>query len=204
MTIEVSHGKARPTLPRASVLAVVDTAGNPTEGRAVGGRFAPGNRHAEGQRWKSSIRKLLGRGATTAEAEQLARESFRLYLALLRGLPSDGPSVRTLAALQARHVVLAARWANRAAELGFDSEDGIAADERSLKHGQRAERLAVTALDVATRLPKRARRQADIPPWLVAVAPDQGAVAPAASASSRETSATQTAPASPPGAPGDA
>ncbi len=167
MSIETSHGKARPTLPRSSDLAVVDTVPNPSEGRAPFGRFAPGNRIAQGQRWKASIRKLLGRGATSAEAEALARESFRLYLALLRAMPSDGPSVRTLVALQARHVVLAARWANRAAELGFDSDEGIAADERALRHGQRAERVAVTALDVATRVATAKRRSpAHVPSWL--------------------------------------
>lgn len=183
MSIEHSHGKARPTLPRASDLAVADTAGNPTEGRAPGGRFAPGNRLAEGQRWKASIRKMLGRGATNAEAESLARETFRLYLAVLRRMPSDGPSVRMLVALQARHAALAARWANRAAELGLDSEEAVQADERAIKHGQRAERLAVTALDVArAEAQARPRSPAHVPSWL---RPAQDA--PSAAQSARET-----------------
>jgi hypothetical protein len=151
LTIERSHGKARPTLPRSGDLRVVETAATPTEGRAPGGRFAPGNQVASGGRWKASIRKLLGDGSS-AQAEPVARAAFRLYCALLRELPSDGPSVRSLAALQARHAALAAHFTDRADELGFETEKGAAALELATKHGQRAERLAVTALDVATKL----------------------------------------------------
>ena len=151
MTIERSHGKARPTLPRSGDLRAVETAATPTEGRAPGGRFAPGNQVASGGRWKASIRKLLGDGSS-AQAEPVARAAFRLYCALLRELPSDGPSVRSLAALQARHAALAAHFTDRADELGFETEKGAAALDLATKHGQRAERLAVTALDVATRL----------------------------------------------------
>lgn len=167
MTIERSHGKARPTLPRSSDLTPVATVPEPSEGRGEQGRFAKGNRIAQGQRWKASIRKLLGRDAAVGEADALAREAWRLYLALLRELPHDGPSVRMLAALQAREAALAARWANRASELGLDSEGGQHADDRAMKHGQRAERLAVTALDVSTRL-AGARKPAR-PPVLAAI-----------------------------------
>jgi hypothetical protein len=152
VSIEQSNGKARPTLPRSSDLKPVETVPDPSEGRAPGGRFAPGNRISEGQRWKASIRKLLGKGASSEQAANLAREAFRLYLAVLRGLPSDGPTVRMLAALQARHAVLAAFFTDRAAELGLETDAGAVALEQATKHGQRAERLAVTTLDVATKL----------------------------------------------------
>lgn len=151
MTIESSHGKARPTLPRSSDLRVVETAPTPTEGRDPGGRFGAGNQIASGSRWRASIRKLLGKGATNEQAEAVARQAFRLYCALLRELPSDGPSVRVLAALEARHAALAAYFTDRAAELGFDCDAGAAALEQATKHGTRAERLAVTCIDVATR-----------------------------------------------------
>jgi hypothetical protein len=175
VTIEQSHGKARPTLPRSGELKVVETAREPSEGRAEGGRFASGNRIAAGQRWKASIRKLLGKGATNETAASLARESFRLYLALLRELPSDGPSVRVLAALQARHAALAAHFTDRAGEFGFETEAGAGALDVALKHGQRAERLAVTTLDVATKLKGKKPRRS---PWLV---PATAAPSPAAS-----------------------
>jgi hypothetical protein len=150
--IERSHGKARPMLPRSSDLREVETVPSPTEGRSEGGRFGAGNSIASGSRWKGSIRKLLGKGATREEAESVARQAFRLYLALLREQPSDGPTVRVLAALEARHAALAAHFTDRAGELGFETDAGAAALETALKHGQRAERLAVTTLDVSTRL----------------------------------------------------
>jgi len=159
VTIERSHGKARPTLPRSGELRPVEAGEKPTEGRDAGGHFAAGNRHGLGARWKATIRRIIGRGATSEQADSVARQAFRLYCALLRELPSDGPSVRTLAALEARHPALAAFETDRAAELGFETEAGQAALERATKHGQRAERLAVTALDVSTRL--RAARPRD-------------------------------------------
>jgi hypothetical protein len=152
VTLERSHGKLRPGLPRSGDLAVVESDRKPSDGRSANGRFAAGNPIAKGARWKASIRKLIGRGASNEEAESVARAGFRLYCALLRELPSDGPSVRSLAALQARHAALAAHFTDRAGELGFDTKDGAAAIESATKHGQRAERLAVTTLDVSTRL----------------------------------------------------
>lgn len=165
MALERSKGKLRPTLPRSSDLAPVETVRDPSEGRSAGGRFAPGNRIAQGQRWKAAIRKLLGSDATDGEAESLGREAWRMYLAILRDLPHDGASVRVLAALQAREAVLAARWANRALELGLDTPEGKAADELGSRHGQRAERLTVTCLDVATKL--QAARPPEPNPWLL-------------------------------------
>lgn len=174
MSIERSHGKARSTLPRSSDLAPVDTVPDPSEGRAVAGRFAPGNRIAAGQRWKASVRKMLGRGATSEQAVSIAREAWRMYLALLRGMPSDGPSVRLLVALQARHAVIAAYFTDRASELGLDTAAGASALDQASRHGQRVERLAVTSLDVATKL-KGTRRGRDLDPWFV---PDGAAPAP--------------------------
>ena len=70
-------------------------------------------------------------------------------------MPSDGSTVRGLLALRARHEALAGFWHAKAGELGLTSDAGIAAADQALKHGTRAERLAVTALDVATKLAKK-------------------------------------------------
>lgn len=152
MSTEQSHGKARTVLPRSSDLTEVETVRDPSDGRSTSGRFAPGNRAAEGQRWKASVRRLLGKGASNETAAKVARQAWKLYLALLRELPSDGPSVRVLAALEGRHAALAAYFTDRAGELSFDTEAGLLALDQATKHGQRAERLAVTCLDVATKL----------------------------------------------------
>jgi len=169
VSIEHSNGKARPTLPRSSDLRRVESAGNRTEGRDDAGRFAPGNRVSMGARWKNSVKRLLGRGASAEVASDVARQAWGLYLAVMREMPSDGPTVRMLAALQARHAALAAYFTDRAGELGLDTAEGAAALERATKDGQRAERLAVTALDVATKLADSKPRSGDaLPPWLVA------------------------------------
>ena len=154
MAIEQSHGKARTVLPRSSDLELVESAQSPTEGRAAGGRFAPGNNISTGNRWKAAVRKLLGRGAPDSDVDALARESWRIYLAVLRELPATGATVRTLAALQARHTVLAGHFTNRAADVGLETKEGAALDARAMAHGQRAERLAVTCSDLSSRLAK--------------------------------------------------
>lgn len=59
--------------------------------------------------------------------------------------------VRGLVAQRARHEALAGFWTAKAAELGLESEAGLLATEQATKHGQRAERLAVTALDMAVK-----------------------------------------------------
>lgn len=155
MAIEHSHGKARPTLPRASDLPAVDAERNPRQGRTEAGHFAPGNRLGVGARWKASIKKLLGKAADDAITVAIGRDAWRVYLATLRAMPSDGAPVRSLVALHARHVAVAGFFTNRAAEVGLDTKEGLAFLEVASHHGQRAERTAVTALDVASKLAKK-------------------------------------------------
>lgn len=154
MTIEQSHGKARPTLPRSGDLHVVTTVREPTEGRTVGGRFGPGNRIALGAKWKSSIKRLLGRSGEDA-AEAVGRDAWKIYLATLRSMPTDAAPVRSLVALHARHVAVAGYFTNKAAEVGLETEKGLAFLDVASHHGQRAERTAVTALDIASKLAKK-------------------------------------------------
>jgi hypothetical protein len=155
MTIEQSHGRARPTLPRSSDLRVVQSERNPTDGRAAGGRFAPGNRISEGARWKASVKRLLGRSGDTDATEMVGRDAWKIYLATLRALPNDAAPVRSLVALHARHVAVAGYFTNKAAEVGLDTDRGLAFLEIASHHGQRAERTAVTAIDISVKLSKK-------------------------------------------------
>jgi hypothetical protein len=168
VTIERSHGKARPTLPRSGDLPVVQSDRNPADGRGPGGRFAPGNRLSVGAGDKAAVRKLLGRRAAEGDVAVVARDAVRLFNGAVRDLPSDAPTVRTLASLYARHAAVTAYFNVKADEAGLETEAGQAMLETALRHGQRVERLAVTMLDVATRLAKR-RPEDDRPgPWVEA------------------------------------
>jgi len=158
VTIEQSHGKARPTLPRSSDLTDPHTECEPSGKRDARGRFAAGNDTATGRGWKAILRKHVT-GALKGEAEPLAREAWQLYQSLLSELPCDSPGVRQLVAARARAAVLSARYALLAAERGYGTEDGDAALELSTKLCQRAERLAVTSLDLSTKLAVVARRR---------------------------------------------
>jgi hypothetical protein len=151
MAFERSNGKVRPTLPRASDLAGVPAAAVPAGNRDTKGRFQPGNAVGTGRAWKYIIAKQVGR-ELKGEAEPLAREAWTMYLARLREMPQDGPSVRSLLADACRSAVLSGRYATRAAEVGLDSDEGRGALELSMKLSARAERTTVTALDVATKL----------------------------------------------------
>lgn len=152
MTTEQSKGKARTVLPRSSDLEPAGTERVRSQGRDAAGRAAAGNRLAEGRRWKQTIKRIAGAGVGVGEVAIIAEDARRLFAALLLDLPTDGASVRQLVALQARHAALAAYWTARAEELGPSSEQGLAAEEQATKHGVRVERLAVTSLDVATKM----------------------------------------------------
>lgn len=173
--IERSHGKARPTLPRSSDLQTVPTVADPVRSRDERGRASAGNDLARGRGWKQALRKMLGKGATDVEAIAVADDAWRLFVGALAELPHDGQNVRALVMRKARHEALSAYWSARASLLGLSSVAGIEAEDRATAHGQRAERLTISAIDVATRLAK-VRRPDEINPhdqlaaWL-AVAP---------------------------------
>jgi hypothetical protein len=140
-------GKARFETPRLKDLNPPHTERDPTEGRTPDGRFASGNAAATERGSKSLIRKSLGKAADP----DLVREALTLYRALLRDLPSDGPSVRQLTASRARHAVLATRFADEATKAGLTSPTGMKLAELSRSHDLAAQRLAVTAYDLAVR-----------------------------------------------------
>lgn len=159
MTIERSHGKPRPTLPRASDLTVVGTVPERRRNQDERGRVVPDNDLARGRGWKQALRKMLGRGATDSEAIAVAEDAWRLFVGAMRELPHDGQNVRSLVMRKARHEAMSAYWSAKASLVGLDTEAGIEAEERATVHGQRAERLTVTAIDVATKLATTRRDQ---------------------------------------------
>jgi hypothetical protein len=150
--IERSHGKARPTLVRSSDLAQVKAAKTPTEGRTAHGHFAAGNPIGLGSRWKASIKKSLGPKATEGEARAVYGDALRIYLATLRAMPSDAAPVRSLAALHGRHMAVNAYYTTKAAEAGLDTPAGQKLQDLANRESQRAERVLVSCIDVATKL----------------------------------------------------
>jgi len=148
MSIERSHGKARPTLPRASDLPNDDPDRKPSGGRAEGGRFAAGNRIGIGARWKATLKKALG---TTGEGEAgiVAADAQRVMTHVLRALPSDAAPVRVLVGIHARHVALHAFYTAKAEAAGLDTEKGQKLLEIADRQSQRAERTLISAIDVA-------------------------------------------------------
>jgi hypothetical protein len=159
--------KARTETPRLKDLSANEPARDPSAGRGEAGRFGAGNRHGIGQGIKALIRRGLGDPENPATAA-LVKEATRLYLHLLRSLPSDGPGVRQLVASQARHAMLATFYANEAARVGLATDDGLKLAEASRAHDTTAQRLGVTAYDRATR-EAAARKGGRVSPILAAI-----------------------------------
>jgi hypothetical protein len=153
--IEQSHGKARPTLPRASDLRPIEPEGKPSGERASHGHFAAGNRLGLGARFTHTIKKALGSKASTGEAQIVARDARRVFGHVMRSLPSDAPPVRVLVAIHARHTALNAFYTLKAEAAGLDTTEGLKLLEVADRQSQRAERVLVTALDVATKMAKK-------------------------------------------------
>ena len=147
MTIRFVKGKARFETPRLKDNRTSTTARDPSAGRDARGQFAAGNRSAIGQAAKAIIRQSLG----TDVDDPMVREATALYRAVLRGLPSDGASVRQLTASRCRHAVLATVYANEASKAGLATPEGMKLAEHARAHDLTAQRLAVTAFDLATR-----------------------------------------------------
>lgn len=147
MALRMVKGKLRPESPRLKDTPQA-TAREPSAGRTADGRFAAGNGVANGRAAKALIRESLG--AVGADPE-IVRQALALYRALLRDLPSDGPSVRQLVAARCRHAVMATRYANEAAQVGLATPVGIKLAEQSRAHDLAAQRLATTSYDLAVR-----------------------------------------------------
>ena len=182
----------RTETPRLKDLSITETVRDPSEGRQGHGHFGPRNRHSIDQGIKALVRKGLG-DPEDAATGRLVREATRLYLALMRSLPSDGPGVRQLVASQARHVMLATHYANESAKEGFASERGLKLAEASRSHDLIAQRLSVTAYDRAVR-EAASKPKATKAVWqlLAEGTPDAGA--PAVTSDGNATTTTESAP----------
>lgn len=164
MAIEHSHGKARPALVRASDLQPVESGTKPPDGRTGDGRFAPGNRASVGNRFKRTIRKVLGDRAVDGEAGIVAADARRVFSHILLALPSDAAPVRALLAVHARHMALHAFFTTKAAAAGLDTPTGLALLEVADRQSQRAERVLVTVHDLA-RVHAERSRTTSTPEW---------------------------------------
>lgn len=149
MPIERSHGKARPTLPRGSDLQPPETDAKPTDARDAHGHFAAGNRSGLAARFKATVKKALGSAESEGEARVVTRDARRVFAHVLRSLPSDAPPVRVLVSMHARHVALNAYFTAKAEAAGLDTPAGLKLLEVADRQSQRAERVLVTAQDVA-------------------------------------------------------
>ncbi len=153
MTIEKSRGKARPTLPRSSDLATVPQPEAPrTAQRGPDGRFAPGHQSGRGKGAKRQLARLMGTDSADPITALVASSAASAYRAHIQELPNQGSIVSSLVALAARSEALAAFFYAEATRHGLGSDKGVAALSEASKHGQRAERLLVTALDVSKAL----------------------------------------------------
>jgi hypothetical protein len=152
MARRFEHGKTRTSPARRKDLPGY-TAADRDRNHVSTGRFAPGNDAAKRKAISSLIKRQLGAEASTAEVEQLYRETMVQFRACLADLPAnDAAEVQDLVARRARWSVLSARYAAKAAEVGLFSAEGARLIDTALKLDARAERLAVTARDEAERL----------------------------------------------------
>jgi hypothetical protein len=168
MTIERTRGKARPTMPRSSDLKPVGAVAERPESRDSQGRFAAGNAGGRGRGWKRAIARMLGHDLSNLEnvATAVAEDAWRLFSVSIREMPQDGPNVRALIARKARHEALEGYWTAKAlAALG--TPEGDTAEAKATQHGVRAERLTVTALDVARALAAVRPKETSVPSFVV-------------------------------------
>lgn len=152
MALRFEKGKLRPQPTRLKDVARRERSEERSRNQDEKGRFVAGNRAPEGRKLKSIIRRHLGKDAAGEAVEVLFAETKQIFQALVKAVGSDAPQVHDTLARRARWGVLSAHYALKAVELGLDTEQGQACLDLALKLDQRAERLDVTALDLANRL----------------------------------------------------
>jgi hypothetical protein len=166
MALERSHGKVRPTLPRASDLTPSEAAEKPTAQRDEHGHFAAGNRTGVGARFANQLKRAMGSAAAGGEVAIVARDARRVFANILPTLPSDAAPVRALLAIHSRHVALHAFFTARAEAAGLQTDAGLKLLEVADRQSQRAERVLVTVHDLARvhAETSRGRRGTGLPP----------------------------------------
>jgi hypothetical protein len=160
MSLRFVKDKLRVESPQLKDTPTALTVADPSVDRDEHGHFGPGNGAAIGR----GLKQVCREGLEGLDAD-LARDAMMLYRGVLRSLPAAGPSVRQLVAAQCRHAVIATAFANAAAKAGLASPDGIKLAEHSRSHDLAAQRLAVTAFDLATR--EAAARPREVHPALI-------------------------------------
>ena len=170
---ERSKGKMRPSLPRASDAKVTqaidhESVANPSVGRDARGLFTAGNRAASGSGLTRVTRKAMGDRRASGEAAIVARDARRVGSAVLAAFPSDAAPVRVLVAMHARHVALHAYYTHLAEVAGLGTPDGLRFLEVADRQSQRAERVLVTAQDMARVCATRAEKDVDLGALLAA------------------------------------
>lgn len=158
MALRFEKGKRRPQPARLKDVA--KRSANGTVNHNPDGTFTTKNRAAVNRGTKAAIKRQLGSGATSEAVERLYSDTKVIFLALSRAVGSSAPQVQDTLARRARWGVLSAHYALRAAELGLETDAGQACLELALKLDARAERLDVTALDLANRLEGEPDQQA--------------------------------------------
>lgn len=151
-----------PAAPKPSKLAasIPDGTERHVRNHKPNGRFAEGNKASAGSHWRAEIRKQLGVLAADDETRRLANEAQYLFRCLMRDMPVDGAGVSALVASRARATVLAAWFAAESARVGMTSDRGMKLLDTSMKLDARAERLAVTAIELAGRQHKAKKQDA--------------------------------------------
>lgn len=178
MTIEKSHGKPRPTLPRSKALTPVERPRERNRTRDANGRVGVGNELAKGRGWKRAIKRSLEAEGDElpATAVALAVDAQRLFRAHLSELPHDGSLVRARVRSLCLHEALEGYYTAQALRL-LGSPEGRAAEDRAAYHAQRAERLSVTALDIATAQAAAKPNAPALPPFVYRTLPESTAQA---------------------------
>lgn len=149
MTFERSHNKVRPMLVRASDLQPGQPADKPTTGRSDHGHFAAGNRLGVAARFMATVKKALGNKNSPGETRIVYRDARRVMAHVLRAMPSNAAPVRVLVAIHARHVALHGYFTAKAEAAGLDTPEGLKLLEVADRQSQRAERVLVSAQDMA-------------------------------------------------------
>lgn len=165
MSTRFVKGKARTELPRSDELQAVGTVEDRQPNHGRNGQFTTGNDAAADRRAKQAIAKILGLRSSDTVVAVVGKDAARVMGVVLRDMPTDAPTVRNLVAMLARHSAIGAYANVRADELGLDTIDGRAWLELGLRHFARAERLTVTALDVATRMAVARKNAGDAMPF---------------------------------------
>lgn len=169
MPIRTEKGKARPQRPRPKdgPTEYTPPEPQPTQPRDGRGKFQSGP--AGGRRALPAALKRALAGDAGTVTELIYRDTLAQFRVLLGELPAnDSPAVQALVASQARAIILSAHYATAAATAGLATPEGMKLADMSSKLDARAERLAVTARDIAERTHRGRRDSApgELPSWM--------------------------------------